>query len=69
MTRRDSGLCDRETADILPKSKLNPEKFEEARVPDDNGDVDEVEAADGEVGDDGLNAVLRRRSDALGWSG
>jgi len=66
MTRRDSGLCDRETVDILPKSKLNPEKLEEALVPDDNGDVDEVDAIEGDVGEAGLNAVFRRLSDALG---
>lgn len=51
------------------KSKLKPEKFEDALVPDDNGDVDEVEAVDGEIGEDGLNAVLRRRRDARGWRG
>ena len=69
MTRRDSGRCERETADMLPNSKLNPEKFEEALVPADNGDAEEVDAVDGDVGEDGLNAVLKRRSDALGWRG
>jgi hypothetical protein len=57
---------------MLPNSKLKPEKLEEALVPDDSGDVEEVDAVDavdGDVGEDGLNAVLRRRSDARGWSG
>jgi hypothetical protein len=54
---------------MLPNSKLKPEKLEDALVPDDSGDVDEVDAVDGDAGEDGLNAVLRRRSDARGWSG
>ena len=44
MTRRDSGLCDNETEDMLQNSKLKPEKLE--LVPDDSGDVDEVDDVD-----------------------
>ena len=36
---------------------------------EDSGDVEHVDAVDGDAGEDGLNAVLRRRSDARGWSG
>lgn len=55
--------------EMLPNSKLKPEKFEEARVPDDSGDVDEVDAVDGDPGEDVLKAVLRRLKEARGWRG
>ena len=48
---------------------LKPEKLEDALVPEDCGEVDDVDAVEGDVGDDGLNAVLRRRRDTRGCSG
>ena len=67
MIRRGVVLPDKELADILGNSKLKPEKFEDAVLAE-SGDVDDVDAVDGD-GEDGPNAVLRRRSEFLGWSG
>ena len=69
ITRLEAGLLESETADMLLKSKLKPEKFGESRVQADSGDVDDVDAVDGDDDWDGPNAVLRRRNDARGWSG
>ena len=66
MTLRDGDCCVSDRDDRLPNSKLKPEKFDEARVPEDSGEVDVVDAVDGEQGEDGLKAVLRRRRDARG---
>lgn len=48
------------------KSKL--EKREDARLVVESGDAGDVEAAE-VFGDDGLNAVRRRRRDCRGWRG
>ena len=50
------------------KSKLKPENRDDARVLADSGEVDDIDAVDGD-GDDGPNAVFRRRRELLGWSG
>ena len=50
MTRLEAGLLESETADMLLKSKLKPEKFDESRVQADRGDVDDVDAVDGDDG-------------------
>lgn len=59
-----SKLLKKETVDRLPK--LIPEKREDVAVLAESGDVDDIDASDG---DDGLSAVLRRRSDCLGFNG
>lgn len=66
MTRRVSGLQLIETADRLPK--LKPEKRDEFDVLADSGDVELVNEPE-RGGDDGLNAVLRRRRDCRACSG
>lgn len=66
--RRESGSPGYDIADMLPKSKSNPENVDDDLVPYDIGDVDDVDDADGD-GEDGPNAVLRRRSEVLGCSG
>ena len=55
-------------ADIFSNSKSKAENSAEAIVLADSGEVEEVEIAD-EGGEDGPNAVLRRRREFLGWSG
>ena len=66
--RRDSGISAKEAVERLLNSKLKPENRDDALVLADSGENDDVDAVEGD-GDDGLNAVLRRRSDFLGWSG
>lgn len=66
MIRRASDLPLKDAVDGLPK--LKPENPEDPDVPTDSGDVELVAESD-RVGDDGLNAVLRRRRDCLGWRG
>ena len=65
-------VWDSDTVEILLNSKLKLEKFEDARVLAESGDADDVEdAADGDVGDEGPNAVRRRRSElwrCRGWN-
>lgn len=55
-----------ETVDVFRKSKLKPEKFEDARVVVESGDVEAVDEA-GDEGEGGERAVLRRRSEVRGW--
>lgn len=66
------GLVDSETAERFAKLNVKPEKFEEARVFAERGDVGVGERAD--VCAAGLvveeeKAVLRRRREVRGWSG
>ena len=51
------------------RSKLKPEKREDARVVDDSGDVEDSEVVEGDVVAPCVNAVRSLRSELRGWSG
>ena len=54
--------------ETLLNSKLKPEKFDDARVLADRGEVEDIDDADRDDGETGPNAVFRRRSEWRGWS-
>jgi hypothetical protein len=70
MKRREAGLPDAsETEDMFENSKWKPEKLDDVRVAEDSGDMEDVDAVDGDivVDDEAANAVFRRRSEVRGW--
>ena len=67
ITRR-CAILEIDMADMFSNSKSKAENSAEAMVLADNGEVEEVEIAD-DGGEDGPNAVRRRRREFLGWSG